>query len=72
MMPTTLDEVASAVAGRLHAGDPTAIVSSVALDSRAIEPGGLFVAVKGERVDGHDFGVEAVERLGAVAVLGQR
>jgi UDP-N-acetylmuramoyl-tripeptide--D-alanyl-D-alanine ligase len=72
MIPTTLLEVAEAVDGTLHAEDPTAIVTSVVLDSRSVEPGGLFVAVKGERADGHEFAVEAVEQLGAVGVLGQR
>ncbi len=72
MIPTTLLEVATAVDGTLHADDQTAIVTSVVLDSRSVEPGGLFVAVKGERVDGHEFAVQAVQQLGAVGVLGQR
>ena len=42
---------------------------SVVLDSREVEPGGLFVAVKGERVDGHDF---ASRRSAAGAVGGPR
>jgi UDP-N-acetylmuramoyl-tripeptide--D-alanyl-D-alanine ligase len=41
------------------------------LDSRAPERGGLFVAVPGEHVDGHDFAVAAVEAGGA-AVLASR
>lgn len=43
-------------------------LSGIADDSRRVEPGGLFVAVRGLRVDGHDFIAEAVER-GAVAVV---
>ncbi len=42
-------------------------ISGVRDDSRKVEPGDLFVAVKGLRVDGHDFVGEAVER-GAAAV----
>src|SRR4051794_23561099 len=72
MIPTTLLDVAAAVDGQLLATDPTAIVTSVVLDSRSVQPGALFVAVKGERVDGHDFAVAAVEQLGAVGVLGQQ
>ena len=43
----------------------------VALDSREVEPGGLFVAIDGARADGHDFVPAAVER-GAAAVLVER
>ena len=46
-------------------------VSGVAVDSRTIQAGDLFVAVAGERVDGHDFARAAVE-AGAVAVLTSR
>jgi UDP-N-acetylmuramoyl-tripeptide--D-alanyl-D-alanine ligase len=43
-------------------------VTGVAIDTRKLQPGDLFVAVKGERVDGHDFLGEAMAR-GAVAAL---
>lgn len=46
-------------------------VSAVEFDSRRIEPGGLFVALAGARVDGHDF-VEAAAEAGAAAVLVDR
>ena len=38
------------------------------IDSRTVQPGELFVAVKGERLDGHDY-VEAAMRQGAVAAV---
>ncbi len=44
------------------------MVTSVATDSRRVEPGGLFVALRGEHVDGHDFVEDAMAR-GAAAVL---
>ncbi len=66
MIAMTLAEIASVVGGEVH-GDPTLPVSGPAyVDSRSPEPEGLFVAVVGERVDGHDF-VDA-----AHAVLGSR
>ena len=66
MIPMTLAEIADAVGGEVH-GDPTVTVTGAAyLDSREQVDGGLFVAIAGERVDGHDF----VE--GAHAVLGSR
>ncbi|HIQ04462.1 MAG TPA: UDP-N-acetylmuramoyl-L-alanyl-D-glutamate--2,6-diaminopimelate ligase, partial [Anaerolineae bacterium] len=51
-------------------GDGHVQVSSIAADSRRVEPGALFVAVPGLTVDGHRFIGEAVAR-GAVAVAGQ-
>lgn len=46
-------------------------ITGVRDDSRAVEPGDLFVAVKGLRVDGHDFVAQAIER-GAAAVAVER
>lgn len=42
-----------------------------AFDSRAVQPGELFVAVTGSHVDGHDFAKDALSR-GAVGTLGER
>ncbi|MEO6206273.1 MAG: UDP-N-acetylmuramoyl-tripeptide--D-alanyl-D-alanine ligase [Mycobacteriales bacterium] len=47
------------------------VTGEVRIDSRAVEPGDLFVALAGERVDGHEFAATAVER-GAVAVIVER
>jgi UDP-N-acetylmuramyl-tripeptide synthetase len=46
-------------------------VAAIHCSSRAVEPGGLFVALRGLNADGHDFITEAVER-GAVAVVAER
>jgi UDP-N-acetylmuramoyl-tripeptide--D-alanyl-D-alanine ligase len=51
-------------------GLDVAIVGAT-VDSRMVQPGDLFVAVAGERVDGHDFARAAVDS-GAVAVLASR
>jgi UDP-N-acetylmuramoyl-tripeptide--D-alanyl-D-alanine ligase len=68
----TLGSVAAAVGGRLRDADPAALVTAEpAADSRLVKPGGLFVAVVGQRVDGHDFARAAVA-AGAVAVLAAR
>ncbi|ONH30489.1 UDP-N-acetylmuramoyl-tripeptide--D-alanyl-D-alanine ligase [Pseudofrankia asymbiotica] len=72
MIPVTLAEVAAATGGRLDGGaDPSALVTSVVVDSRLAQPGALFVALPGERADGHDFAATAVT-AGAVAVLAAR
>jgi UDP-N-acetylmuramoyl-tripeptide--D-alanyl-D-alanine ligase len=64
-----LSEIAAAVRGTLRG--PDAVVSAVRIDSRTVGPGNLFVAIAGERVDGHDFVADAFER-GAVAAVVHR
>ena len=51
-------------------GDASRPVQAITDDSRAVSAGSLFVAVKGERVDGHGF-VEQAIKAGAVAVIAQ-
>jgi UDP-N-acetylmuramoyl-tripeptide--D-alanyl-D-alanine ligase len=70
MMRRTLGEIAALAGGRLADGtDPGVLVTAaVVADSQLVEPGGLFVAVVGERVDGHDFAGRALA-AGAVGVL---
>jgi len=52
----TLSRLAEAVGGRLvPAGAGRALITDVTHDSRRSGPGALYVAVRGEKVDGHDF-----------------
>ena len=51
-------------------GDMSRPIHRVTDDSRAVTGGSLFVAVKGERVDGHEF-VDRAIKAGAVAVVAQ-
>jgi UDP-N-acetylmuramoyl-tripeptide--D-alanyl-D-alanine ligase len=69
MRPRTLAEVAAAVEGSTREGD--LVVRSVATDSRTVEEGALFVAIRGDRLDGHDYVGEAIAN-GAVASLVDR
>ncbi|GAA1076688.1 UDP-N-acetylmuramoyl-tripeptide--D-alanyl-D-alanine ligase [Tsukamurella spumae] len=73
MIELTLRQIADIVGGTLHdVPDPEVLVTgTVEFDSREIGPGGLFLALPGARVDGHEFAARAVEK-GAVAVLGAR
>ena len=72
VIPLSLGDVARIVGGRVVDADRDLVVDGPAfLDSRAPEPGGLFVAFAGEHVDGHDYALAAVEG-GAAAVLGSR
>lgn len=54
-MKKTIKEITNILQGQLILGNPKAVVTSASIDSRQIEPGSLFFAFKGERVDGHDF-----------------
>lgn len=57
-----MDEVLEATAGRLIRGDGDQRISGVSTDSRSIRSGELFVALVGDRFDGHDFVGQALER----------
>ncbi len=67
MRERTPAEVARAVGGRLHgSGSP---VARVVVDSRLAGPGALFVALPGQRADGHDFVEDAFARGAGVCVV---
>jgi UDP-N-acetylmuramoyl-tripeptide--D-alanyl-D-alanine ligase len=63
--------VAEATGGRLAAGSPDTIFNSVSIDSRTAVTGALFVAIVGDRFDGHDYAGAAAER-GASGLLVSR
>jgi UDP-N-acetylmuramoyl-tripeptide--D-alanyl-D-alanine ligase len=64
----TLAQAVHWLPGALLLGDGAAIVQRVHTDTRSIEPGDLFVALKGERFDANDFLADAKAK-GAVAAL---
>lgn len=74
-IPTTLplmltaQEVAALAGGVLSGGDPRREVRGTAIDSRTLTPGTLFVALAGERTDGHRFVGEALRRGAAGALV---
>jgi UDP-N-acetylmuramoyl-tripeptide--D-alanyl-D-alanine ligase len=63
-----LSEIIQAVEGRVRGEAPALSVQGVSTDSRAIRPGEIFFAIRGERFDGHDF-VSDVLRRGAPAAV---
>lgn len=67
MIHATTADLAAALAARLIGSGETEI-AGVAIDSRRVQPGNLFVALRGERVDGHEF-VDAARTAGAAAAL---
>ncbi len=70
MRSLTAQWVANAVAGELVA-EVHAPITSVHKDSRTIEPGALYVAIIGERVDGHDYAPEAFAAGASLALVSQ-
>ncbi|HEX6140416.1 MAG TPA: UDP-N-acetylmuramoyl-tripeptide--D-alanyl-D-alanine ligase [Candidatus Limnocylindria bacterium] len=67
----SIDDLLAATGGRLIGPTTTTSFSGAAVDSRAVTPGCCFVALRGERDDGHRFAAEAVTR-GAAVVLVER
>lgn len=70
MKKFTLEEIAAACGGK-YVGDESlksTAISSVERDSRCIKENSLFLAIKGERVDGHDF-IEKCYADGAVCAV---
>jgi UDP-N-acetylmuramoyl-tripeptide--D-alanyl-D-alanine ligase len=61
-------DIAKAVKGKLVSGFPETEIHGVSTDTRSIRGGDLFVALEGERHDGHDFVAEATGK-GAAAVM---
>jgi UDP-N-acetylmuramoyl-tripeptide--D-alanyl-D-alanine ligase len=69
LIDMTLGEVAAVVGGRLAGADShTPVSAPVEFDSRKARPGGLFLALPGQHVDGHDY-VDSALAAGAVAAI---
>ena len=72
MAAFTLQEVEKATGGRLlYPVVDDSVFSQVETDTRAITEGALFVALKGETFDGHDYVLQAKERGAAGAVVAE-
>ncbi len=68
MRQTTLAEVARLAGGRVLQGDPALAVTRLHTDTRTLAQGDCFVALRGDRFDGHTF-VPQARQHGAVAAL---
>jgi UDP-N-acetylmuramoyl-tripeptide--D-alanyl-D-alanine ligase len=66
----TVRDILGAVKGRHLSGSPDEILTGISTDTRRIKNGELFVAIKGDRFDGHSFILDAVSK-GAGGVLVQ-
>ncbi|MEO8890666.1 MAG: Mur ligase family protein, partial [Coleofasciculaceae cyanobacterium] len=65
---TKLVDILAAKALNISAAAAAASCTAITTDTRGLQPGNLFVALRGENFDGHDFARMAVEK-GAIAVI---
>src|SRR5688500_15883193 len=61
-VPLTAVDIVAATGGRLTHGRADRPVDGISIDSRTVAAGDLFVAIRGERFDGHRFVAEALSR----------
>ena len=71
MLERTVAEVARATGGRVLEGEAETAVRGVTVDSRRVRGGELFVALPGERFDGHDFVWRAFAKGCAAALVSE-
>src|SRR5947207_14721124 len=68
MNPLPLSQIAQFAGASLSSGDASVMIDKVSSDSRTLKPGELFVALRGENFDGHNF-VESVAKAGAAGAI---
>jgi UDP-N-acetylmuramoyl-tripeptide--D-alanyl-D-alanine ligase len=69
MLPLTTGQIREIVQGALLHGSPQYTVTGVAIDSRKVKPGDVFVAFVGEKVDGHAHVDDAFRRGASAAIV---
>ena len=67
-LPLTAGDIAAVTGGRLMQGDAGKAIERISIDSRKLGAGDFFVAIRGERFDGHQFVGDVLAR-GASGVL---
>jgi UDP-N-acetylmuramoyl-tripeptide--D-alanyl-D-alanine ligase len=68
-MLTLADALEAVTRNTVRIAKATAVITEAAIDSRLVIPGSLFVAIPGEKVDGHDFIAEAFKRGASFALI---
>src|SRR5438045_9326849 len=68
MNPLPLSQIATLAGASLSSGDGSVIIGKLSTDSRTLNPGELFVALRGENFDGHNF-VESAAKNGAAGAI---
>jgi UDP-N-acetylmuramyl pentapeptide synthase len=68
MNPLPLSQIAQFAGASLSSGDGSVMIDKLSTDSRTLKPGELFVALRGENFDGHNF-VQAAAKLAHGAIV---
>jgi len=68
MIPMSMDEIRRCVHGRWCSEGVDVMIEGVSIDSRTANPGDLFIAIRGENFDGHDF-LPAAAQAGCIGAL---
>ena len=68
-MELKIREILDATKGRLVRGNPDTIIEEISTDSRTLQKEVLFVALSGEKFDGHDFLAQVAEKGGIGAIV---
>jgi UDP-N-acetylmuramoyl-tripeptide--D-alanyl-D-alanine ligase len=71
-LPLTAGDIAAAAGGRVIHGDARQAIDGISIDSRTVGEGDFFVAIRGERFDGHRFVEEALARGARGALIDGR
>lgn len=72
MKELSLNQIARWCGAALSQSYESVMIRGVTADSRTVKPGDLFIALKGERVDGHDYVRQAAEKGAAAALVMQQ
>jgi len=68
MIPLTISQISEVISGKT-VGDGSKLITGAAFfDSREVIPNGIFLALKGEHVDGHEFAIKALESGAGVVI----
>src|SRR5437870_6832345 len=68
MNPTPLEQIAKFAGAEISSGDGKVFIDKISTDSRTLKRGELFVALRGENFDGHNF-VESAAKAGAAGAI---
>jgi len=70
MNPLPLSQIAKFAGASLSSGDGSVMIDRLSTDSRTLKPGELFVALRGDNLDGHNF-VESAVKAGAAGAISE-